>query len=73
MGLFQMFWWVYLATHYYYEEFMITTRGPGFFPLLDVFGPSEPIEVGVPDFHIARVIGLHQSESRRRNVFERRT
>jgi delta14-sterol reductase len=25
MGLFQMFWWVYLATHYYYEEFMITT------------------------------------------------
>jgi delta14-sterol reductase len=25
MGLFQMFWWIYLATHYYYEEFMITT------------------------------------------------
>ncbi len=25
MGLFQMFWWVYLFTHYYYEEFMITT------------------------------------------------
>jgi delta14-sterol reductase len=25
MGLFQTFWWIYLASHYHYEEFMITT------------------------------------------------
>ena len=25
MGLFVVLWWIYLATHYHYEEFMITT------------------------------------------------
>jgi len=25
MWMFQVFWWLYLATHYYYEEFMLST------------------------------------------------